>query len=149
MRYFRHLFAVLLLVGLPSPALTKSPAPNLVGTWVSNKDEVAHGSGAVKNNSNSTGTLVVEEQSGAAFRGTMSWASERRGPKLKGTADVQHQETKTIVGIIDWDAVTVYWADQGDNTTYRARLIKKDTMQVIALETGDHAVAGRFIMVRN
>ena len=82
------------------------------------------------------------------FRGTMSWANDRSGPEFEGAAGVQHGQQENIVGIVDWDNVTVYWADHEDETTYRGRLVNATTMEAVAVEAGDHAVAARMIMIR-
>jgi hypothetical protein len=52
------------------------------------------------------------------------------------------------LGVIDWDNVSVSWVDHEDETVYRARLVNENTMEVIVLEAGPHAVATRQIMIR-
>ena len=62
-----RLLAILLILLLPSFTQAQTKAPDMVGTWVTVKGEVAHWQGGVKDNTGSVGTLIVEEQFGGAF----------------------------------------------------------------------------------
>ena len=126
----------------------QSPTPKLIGTWVSVKGEVGHWSGTLKDFGTQTGTLVVEEQKGGVFRGTMTYHNEKDGPKFEGKSGIHHVQSEKILGVIDWDGKSVVWVDHDDETVHRARIVNDSTMQVIAYEPGAHAVVNRMIMIR-
>ena len=148
MKIIRPLLIAISAIWFANAAVAQDAPPSLLGTWVTTKGELAHWEGSVKDHSGSVGTLTVEEQVGGAFRGTMHWDNDRSGPEFEGKAGEHHVQAETVVGVIDWDNETVYWVDHDDETTYRARLVDNNTMHMIALEPGAHAVAVRMIMVR-
>lgn len=145
-----RLFLLILVaacIGLSAQVSAQSSTPNLVGTWVSVKGEVGHWSGTLKD-SGTKATLVVEEQKGGVFRGTMSYDNDRDGPKFQGKAGVQYVQSEKVLGVIDWDGKTVFWADIDDETVHRAQIVNEATLQVIAYEAGRYAVVNRMIMIR-
>lgn len=145
-----RLSPALLLVLTAGVVHAQSVVPSLVGTWVtvSGKGVAAHWSGNLSSDVNNVGTLVVEEQLEGAFHGTMTWEIDKTQPQYEGKAGLEHSLSETVVGIIDWDNVSVFWADHEDETVYRARLVDENTMEVVVLEAGPHAAAGRAIMTR-
>ncbi|WP_421723365.1 hypothetical protein [Bauldia sp.] len=142
-----RLVALVGVACLPALAEAEEP-PDLTGAWVTLTGEVSHWEGGLYDQSGTTGTLIVEEQFRGVFRGTMTWANDIDGPEFQGAAGIQHLQSENVVGAIGFDNETVYWADHEDETTYRARLVNRDTMEVIALEAGPFAVATRTIMIR-
>jgi len=145
---FHRLLPVLLLLFLPGLAHAQSNTPSLVGTWVSVIREVAHWSGTLTSESDTVATLVVEGQLGGVFRGTMTLQIDKSEPKYEGKEGLSRSLSETVLGVIDWDNVSVSWVDHEDETVYRARLVNENTMEVIVLEAGPHAVATRQIMIR-
>ena len=147
----RQLFLQTLIIawiGLTPIASAQSDTPRLVGTWVSVTGEVGHWSGTLKPFGKQTGRLVVEEQLGGVFRGTMTYHNEKDGPKFEGKEGVRYVLTEPVFGVIDWDGKTIVWVDHDDETVHRAKLVNESTMQVIAYEPGPYAVVNRMIMIR-
>lgn len=140
--------ALLLLWVAPDLVQAESSVPGLVGTWVSVSGEVGHWSGTLKPFGEQVGTLVVEEQFGGIFRGTMSYDNESSGPEFEGRSGMGHLQSEPILGVIDWDNRSIVWVDYEDETVHRARLVNDNTLEAIAFEAGAHAVVNRMILVR-
>lgn len=145
-------FYVLFAMFLSTAALAQSGSdiPDLVGTWAIKEGSYAgaHWSGALSHASGPKITLTVKEQLNAAFHGTYSFQPVDSQPEFEGSKGLSRSLSETVVGIVGWDNVTIYWADRDDETTYTGTLTDGDTMQVIALEAGPHAISGRFILIR-
>lgn len=146
----RLIFLTLIVacIGISTPVSAQSSTPNLVGTWVSVTGEVGHWSGTLKRFGKQTGRLVVEEQLGGVFRGTMTYHNEKDGPKFEGKEGVRYVLVEPVFGVVDWDGKTIVWVDHDDETVHRAKLVNESTMQVIAYEAGPYAVVNRMIMIR-
>ena len=146
----RFLFLTLIVacIGISTLAYGQSSTPNVVGTWVSVTGEVGHWSGTLKDFGKQMGTLVVEDQKGGVFRGTMTYHNEKDGPKFEGKSGIDYVQSEKVLGVVDWDGKTVVWVDHDDETVHRARIVNESTMQVIAFEPGPYAVVNRMIMIR-
>lgn len=92
--------------------------------------------------------LVIDEQIGGVFRGTIVYENNPQGPEFEGRVGLGHVLPETILGVVDWDDRTVFWVDYGDETIHRGRLTDENTMEVIAIEPGAHAVVNRMILER-
>ncbi|MCR9212652.1 MAG: hypothetical protein NXI13_02965 [Proteobacteria bacterium] len=143
----RYLLLSVFLI-LPTQALAQSATPNLIGTWTSIAGEVGHWSGTLKAFGGQVGILKVEEQLGGVFRGIMVYQNETDGPKFEGSEGINHTLSEPILGVIDWDGVSIVWVDKDDETIHRARLTSENQMEVIAFEPGEHAAVNRMILVR-
>ena len=78
----------------------------------------------------------------------MSYHHEEDGPEFEGKAGLSHIQSEEILGVIDWEGVSIEWADIDDEAVHKARLANEHVMEVIAVEPGAHAVVNRMTMVR-
>ncbi|MEM7445937.1 MAG: hypothetical protein AAF414_21625 [Pseudomonadota bacterium] len=147
----RTLIAVLMLyiIGPPGSASAQTPAPDLIGDWVMEGGEVGHWSGELRAfDERDAAVLVIEEQVGGVFRGTIVYENNPHGPEFEGRIGLGHVLPETIFGVVDWDDQTVFWVDLDDETIHRGRLTGENRIEVIAIEPGAHAVVNRMILVR-
>lgn len=148
MRVLSRLLAVLVVFALPSLVVAQTPAPSLVGTWVSVTGEVGHWDGTLRPLGEMVATLVVTEQVGGVFRGTITYDNDRSGPKFEGKEGIRYVLDEPVLGVVDWDGRTIVLVDYDDETVHRARLVNDATLEVIAYETGPYAVVNRMMMIR-
>lgn len=92
--------------------------------------------------------LVIDEQLGGVFRGTIIYENNPDGPEFEGRIGLGHVLPEPILGVVDWDDRTVFWVDHDDQTIHRGRLVDENRMEVVALEPGEFAVVNRMILVR-
>ena len=92
---------------------------------------------------------MVSEQKDGLFKGTMTYISDIRQPEFEGKASFGHVHTEDVLGIIEWDNMSLVWVYHLDETVHKARLIDDRTMQVIAYESGEHAVVLRSVIVKD
>jgi hypothetical protein len=119
---------------------TSAPIPNLVGTWTGpfkamREHGVADGSL----------TLRVIEQDGPLLKAEKSWKSPG-APGDVGGKEVE-EATEPLVGVIDFDGMSVHLAEQADNGLYSGRLTAPDTLELVYIEAG-HAAAYRVRLTR-
>lgn len=130
-------------------AVAQTEAIDLTGKWVMQAGEVAHWSGELRPyGERDSVVLIVEEQLGGVFKGTIVYETNPEEPEFQGRAGLGHVLPEPIFGVVDWDDETVFWVDYEDQTIHRGRLKDENTMEVIAIEPGDHTVANRTILVR-
>lgn len=81
----------------PMMAPHAATVPNLVGTWQAGVFQLHHKTHGYIKNDGKTATLVVKEQNGRVFHGTVEWGDKAPGKD-------------TFSGVIDKDNVTFYLA---------------------------------------
>ncbi|MGV1014901.1 MAG: hypothetical protein ACOYB4_08020 [Methyloceanibacter sp.] len=105
-----------------------APVPDFTGTWTGPFKVIrAHGI------SSGTITLHVTEQDGPLLKGVKSW--ETGGEGNVAGVDVQ-RATAPLVGVVDFDGKSLYFAMVGDDGIHTARLTAHHTLQVVYIEAG-------------
>jgi len=143
------IFSALLIAAVPSVADAQSSATDLTGDWVMEAGEVGHWGGDLRAfDERDAVVLVIDEQLGGVFRGTIIYENNPDGPEFEGRIGIGHVLPEPVLGVVDWDDRTVFWVDHDDQTIHRGRLVDENRMEVVALEPGEFAVVNRMILVR-
>jgi hypothetical protein len=116
------------------------PVPDLKGEW-SGPFKVIRAHGI----SEGTFTLRITEQDGPLLKGEKSWETPGAEGNVAGV-DVQ-RATEPLIGVVDFDGKTFYFAEVGDDGFHVARLTTPDMLQVVYLEAG-YATAFRAELTR-
>lgn len=123
-----------------APVSQTAPVPDLAGTWTGPFKVIrAHGV------SEGTFTLRVLEQDGPLLKGEKSWETPGTEGNVAGV-DVQ-RATEPLVGVVDFDGKSIYFAEVGDDGIHLGRLTSSDTLEVVYIEAG-YATAFRAALTR-
>lgn len=126
----------------------ESPIPNLIGTWeaVDGGMHFWHGRG-LQVGDNHQLSIEIDEQSGPYFSGKMTY---RNPPDVQGHdgSGLVVESSEEFVGVIHWDGQTITFADTPDTGLWHATLVDENTLAATTVESGEHAVAGRFLLKR-
>ena len=130
----KNLLALLALAaGLwlgPIPVLAEdAAAPDLKGTWTG-----PFTAQRWKGRADGVLTLNVLDQEGSSLKAEKFWETPGKPGNVGGkdTEDV----TEPMVGVIDFDGKSVFFAEQDDNGLYRGTLTSPDTLELVYLEAG-------------
>jgi hypothetical protein len=131
MKILLALFALAIGLSLsPTPVLAEDvSAPDLKGTWTGPFT-------AQRWNGRADGvlTLNVLEQEGSSLKAEKFWETPGK-PGNVGGKDTE-DATEPMVGVIDFDGRSVFFAEQDDNGLYRGTLTAPDTLELVYLEAG-------------
>lgn len=147
---YKYATAVALVVGVllaaatvPSEEAVAQGAPSLLGVW-EGRSEVLNYNGF------NTGVWQIEvtEQRGARFRGTKSWRLDESGAAGHDGTQETWAATEQFIGIVDFDNETLYLPEVNDVAIQFGRIINVDAMELILVESGEHAAVIRTILIR-
>ena len=106
-----------------------APAPDLKGTWTG-----PFTAQRWKGRADGVLNLNVLEQVGSSLKAEKFWETPGN-PGNVGGKDTE-DATEPMVGVIDFDGKSVFFAEQDDNGLYRGTLVAPDTLELIYLEAG-------------
>jgi hypothetical protein len=136
--------AMLAWVGAAAPALAQS-SPDLVGSWACDPAPMV-----IRDTwTTLTYTFKIADQRDALFTGEMHWSL----PQDKGAAGNQGGEssfsgTIKVLGVIDWDGVSIDMVAYGDGHRHHGTLVDANTIRFVHSETGDNAWVSRSVCRR-
>jgi translation initiation factor IF-1 len=123
---------------------SKGGIPDLIGSW-KGKNTVAFPNGT---NTNIMDMRIVKQE------GPYFW-SERLWRNINKDAPTGHIKGKKrshageiTLGVIDYDNKTIFMAEKDDGGIMKGKLIGKDKMEFIYIESGDHPVVMRTVLTR-
>jgi hypothetical protein len=132
-----------LLVWAPVLA-QEGPPPDLVGTWKGERTTYFQ-----EGKRQATEELRITEQDGAYFRATKTWQhAEKDMEPLGHVGEPIGRASEPMLGVIDFDGETIYMVEHGDWGQFRGRLVDRDTIQGVLMESGPHAVIYRVVLKR-
>lgn len=144
-----------MLAVLSAPgALAQSTVPDIVGHWDAIEDNGADHDGDLWNEKASpdqTGSIIIEiaKQSGHAFNGTFRWSFP--GVTDPATHDgTQHtnQANEAIFGVFTGDGASFVIVEHPDTGMMFGRILDDNRLEVVMVESGEHAFASRTIFER-
>jgi len=92
--------------------------------------------------------LDIADQNGPTFSGAYRWYLGTPIDQLHDGTEIVNQAEETIVGVLSVDRTTLIIAEHPD-TTYRfGRLTGTDTMELLVIESGPHALAVWMVLER-
>ena len=136
--------AILLAVAtLRSEEAVAQAAPSLLGVWEGHA-EVLNYNGF----NTSVWRVEITEQRGARFRGTKSWRLDESGAAGHDGTQETWAATEQFIGIIDFDNETLYVPEVNDVAIQFGRIINADAIELILVESGEHAAVIRTVLIR-
>ena len=132
------------------PQNTTAPIPNLEGIWVNAEGQVIYWNKKISTipEDYETAQFEIKGQNGAVFEVDLSIIPKSPEHPGRHGSDVLPKTALPLLGVIDWDGTSVWMTDIGDNTIYKCTITGENTMQCMAWESGDHALAGRILLER-
>jgi hypothetical protein len=136
--------ALLTWVGAAGPVLAQS-TPDLTGFWACDPAPMV-----IRDTwTTLTYTFKIADQRDALFTGEMHWSL----PRDKGAAGNQGGEasfsgTIKVLGVIDWDGVSLDMVAYGDGHRHHGTLVDANTIRFVHSETGDNAWVSRTVCRR-
>jgi hypothetical protein len=129
-----------------APALAQDGAlPNLVGTWRGERTTYFK-----EGQRQATEELRIMEQNGAYFRATKIWEHVEKDSEPMGHVGERgvHQASEPMLGVIDFDGETIHIVEHADWGQFHGRLVDRDTIEGVLMESGPHAVIYRVVLMR-
>ena len=93
--------------------------------------------------------IKISEQDGALFRGVKSWVSKSDEPRGSAGGQLVSSAEEEVLGVIDFDGVTLHIAEVGDDGNYIGRVVDSDTIELIYRESGAAASVYRVTLKRD
>ncbi|MEM7445641.1 MAG: hypothetical protein AAF414_20130 [Pseudomonadota bacterium] len=145
------LLAVAVMSTVPhQPASANEPVPNLEGIWAKTDGQIRYWDGQINTfpQSYEISQIEITDQEGAVFEAYQSSVAIEGAQQGRHGTEPISSDRLPMLGVIDWDGVSVRIADIGDTTAYECTLVDDDTMYCTLWEAGDHALAGRVVLER-
>lgn len=144
--------AIVVMVFLHGTACADDTAgpPDLTGTWVAVDGAIHHWHGKAVEVAKGGHQMRIEidEQNGALLSATMIYANPPDVNAHDGSTLTTEAQEK-LVGVIGWNGKTVTFVDTPDTGYQHITLVDNDTMEMIFVESGEFALAGRVILKRD
>lgn len=138
-------FLFVALLSLPAAA----EEPDLTGTWVGVSGvKRTTGGDDVMIGDSSTLVITIASQNGAVLSGSYSWEHPETMQDMHDGEKVTHRSEETFVGVIHHDGKTITLADHPDTSYLSGALVDANTMELVIVESGPYAIAGRMTVAR-
>ncbi|MCB9283898.1 MAG: hypothetical protein H6563_07495 [Lewinellaceae bacterium] len=136
--------------GADEPQNTTAPIPNLEGIWVNTYGRIIYWNKTISTipEDYETAQFEIKGQNGAVFEAYQSLIPKSSEHPGRHGSDALPKTALPLLGVIDWDGMSVWMTDIGDNTIYKCTITGENTMQCMVWESGDHALAGRILLER-
>lgn len=139
---------ILSLCALLTAAGGQNTEPDIVGTWIA-----VDGSGVTfqgETNSIDDGQFVVTiiEQNGPTFLGSFRWSLSQSFGHLHDGTQNTNKSAELFLGTFSSDGVSFVVADYPDTGYWFGRMLDNDTMELLTVESGPFAYAGRWVYKR-
>ena len=119
--------------------------PSLIGDW--------RGEYTVQSRQGRSSAEVhfaITEQEGALFKGAYEWEYHPDTPVVGDhEAGVGKRGKDVLLGVIGWDNTSINIADVDDKGLWFGKLTGPDTLELIYVESQDHATVSRTRLVRH
>ncbi len=130
------LCGVAVMTGCASEKQAGFTGVGMIGTWSGESSVVTAKNGFSKGQR----TITIKDQQGTEFTGENTWASSTNGQAMRAT--------EKLVGSYDPVTGCVYMAEVDDGGMIVGKLLDKDTMEVVYMETGANACTFRAVLKR-
>lgn len=125
-----------LMTGCATEKATDFTGVGMVGSWSGESSVVSAKYGFGRGQR----TVTIKEQSGTEFTGENTWASNVNGKAVRAT--------EKLVGTYDPVTGCVYMSEVDDGGMIVGKLLDKDTLDVVYMETGADATTFRAVLKR-
>lgn len=137
--------AAMLLVSAASAAEEPGQViPNLIGKWTA-EYKVFSPRGFIE----SVNVMTITEQDGPYIRGNHVW-TVKKGPKdlITQHKKVVTSEKEPIIGVIDFDGMTVRIVERGDTGRFDGRVVDPNKMELVHTEGGAEPLVYRAVFTK-
>lgn len=148
--YLVSAVAVLFFLYGTANADDAAETPDLTGTWVAVDGAIHHWHGKpveVAKNGHEM-RIEINEQIGALLSAVMIYTNPPEINAHDGTMLTTEAQEK-LIGVIGWNGKSVTFVDTPDTGFEHITLVDNDTMEMIFVESGEFALAGRVILKRD
>ncbi|MCP3952945.1 MAG: hypothetical protein GY697_12125 [Desulfobacterales bacterium] len=138
---FRFFVSILLIILPLTGATAQVYQPNLVGEWLFVENDGISYKGKAEGGGDTRLVLNIKEQHGRLFKGTFSWLLSENNDHLHDGTKYTHKSTEDIIGVIGYDGTTLTIAEHPDTGYQFGKLIDENTLELVLVESGPHAIA--------
>jgi hypothetical protein len=133
---------------LPSDLAAQDQGISLLGTWVMTDVDGRSWNGA-RHSPETIDSIVLEisDHDGTTFAGTYSWQLATDALAVDAGQDIVTHAEEVVIGVRDFDG-TYIMVDYPDDSVIRIQIADENTLEMVAYETGPHAVVSRMTFER-
>ena len=139
--------SLLLVLACANPVSAQGARPDLLGTWVLVVGEFRTPAG-VLDQSRGSNEIVILEQTDATFAGKYRWSHPGAEGQLNDGKTETTSGEEDFIGVFNWDDQSFFMVDHPDTSIRMGRIVNRQTIETILIESGPYAIATRQVFVR-
>ena len=140
--------SLLLVLACANPVSAQGAKPDLLGTWVLVAGEFRTPAGVLDQSKRGTNEIVILEQTEATFAGKYRWSHPGAEGQLNDGKTETTSGEEDFIGVFNWDDSSFFMVDHPDTSIRMGRIVNRQTIETILIESGPYALVTRQVFVR-